>query len=839
MNQGLVSAVLLCLWSSGLPVSGALSPEQLDQLPPAAAHQIDFTKEVRPILEASCVKCHGRGKSKGDFALDSRETTLRGGESGPVVVPGKSGESYLIELVSGVDPDNVMPQKGSKLTREQVGVLRAWIDQGLTWEEGFSLGRGEPLNLKPPQPKIPAGPGAVHSIHPVDLLLKPYDLEHKLSAGKKVSDRIFARRVFLDVIGLLPQPEELDEFIADPRTDKRKRLVKRLLADNSGYAQHWLTFWNDLLRNDYKGTGYIDEGRKQITDWLYTALADNLPFDRFVAQLINPTPESEGFVKGIIWRGVVNASQTPEMQTAQNISQVFMGVNLKCASCHDSFINDWSLADAYGLASIYAEKELEMVQCDKPTGKTAMMKFLYPELGSVNAKAPKAERLKNLAEIMTDKQNGRLTRTIVNRLWARLMGRGLVEPLDDMEQPAWNPELLDWLAADLVENGYDLKKTIARILTSQAYQLASVPATELTADDQVFRGPLVRRLSAEQFQDALSELTGVWHSMPASTQADFFAGRPYSALSEIENPAHLRWIWSSAHAAQNAEPGTVYFRRTIELPDQPTQAGIVVACDNSFKLYVNGKEIASGQDHNKPNVVDLMAHLRRGANVLAIRAVNKPAAPDNKEAEELNPAGLLCYARIRVESMEHGVPVASIYDVGSSEAWVCSTNHVDGWEQTDFAARDWRSAAELGPVGITPWNLNKKFAQALSAASLNKRVRASLVASDPLMTALGRPNREQVITSRASVATTLQALEMTNGKTLAEQLQRGAENLLTGARSSTLELVTSLFQRALTRPPTEDELVAAVQLVGAPARKEGVEDLLWGMAMLPEFQLIY
>ena len=128
------------------------------------------------------------------------------------------------------------------------------------------------------------------------------------------------------------------------------RLARRLLGDNRSYAEHWLSFWNDMLRNDYAGTGYIDGGRTQITGWLYNALATNMPYDRFVAQLVNPTPESDGFIKGIVWRGVVNASQTPQMQAAQNISQVFMGVNLKCASCHNSFISTWKLADSYGMA---------------------------------------------------------------------------------------------------------------------------------------------------------------------------------------------------------------------------------------------------------------------------------------------------------------------------------------------------------------------------------------------------------------------------------------------------------------------------------------------------------
>src|SRR5213076_1901416 len=162
--------------------------------------------------------------------------------------------------------------------------------------------------------------------------------------------------------------------------------------------------------------------RRQISGWLYRALATNMPYDRFVGELVNPNKTSEGFARGILWRGTVNAAMLPPMQAAQNISQVFMGVNLKCASCHDSFINDWTLADSYGMASIYSDHALELVQCDKPLGKTAVVKFLYPELGALDAKAPQAERVKRLAEIITSRENGRLSRTIVNRLWARFFG---------------------------------------------------------------------------------------------------------------------------------------------------------------------------------------------------------------------------------------------------------------------------------------------------------------------------------------------------------------------------------------------------------------------------------
>src|SRR6185312_1873264 len=148
-------------------------------------------------------------------------------------------------------------------------------------------------------------------------------------------------------------------------------------------------------------------------------------------------------------------------------------------------------------------------------------------------------------------------------------------------------------------------------------------------------------------------------------------------------------------------------------------------------------------------------------------------------------------------------------------------------------------AAELGNVDMAPWHLGSRFTAVMSAAALRGQVRAALVNNDPLMAALGRPNREQVITSRASAATTLQALELTNGRTLAELLKRGTERVIRDMPKSSRELITGLYERALSRKPSRDELRTAEELVGAPVKNEGVEDLLWAMAMLPEFQLIY
>src|ERR1043165_8580 len=206
------SKLVLPSWfASSAALQAAITPEQAAQLPPPANHQVSFSKEIKPIFEASCIKCHGRGKSKGGFRLDNRETFLKGGESGPAAVPGKSADSLLISLVQGLDPDSVMPKKGSRLTPDQIGLLRAWIDQDVPWDAGVSFGRLEPINLKPRLPQIPPGPPTAN---PIDRFLQPYFVEHRIKPPEPVSDRLFARRVYLDLIGLLPPPEELEASFA-------------------------------------------------------------------------------------------------------------------------------------------------------------------------------------------------------------------------------------------------------------------------------------------------------------------------------------------------------------------------------------------------------------------------------------------------------------------------------------------------------------------------------------------------------------------------------------------------------------------------------------------------
>jgi hypothetical protein len=508
-------------WFASLAV--AVGANSLSAQPPDKG--TDFAHEVVPILKTKCAKCHTNGTYKGGISFDTREDLLKA----KAAVPGKSGASELLKRVRSTDDEVRMPPpKAEPLTAKEVAVLAKWIDDGLPWEPGFTFKLvNYAAPLKPRKVVLPpAQPGREH---PIDRILGAYFAANKVAPLERLDDGAFARRVYLDLIGLPPAASELEAFVASKGENKRAELVRALLAENRSYTDHWLAFWNDALRNEYRGTGYIDGGRKQITAWLYQSLLVNKPYDTFTRELVNPKPDSEGFAQGIKWRGAVNASQIVELQFSQNVGQVFFGANLKCASCHDSFIDSWKLDDAYGLAAVIADKPLPEFRCDKPTGRTAGPKFIFSELGTIDPAAPKAKRLEQLAALVTHPDNGRFTRTMVNRLWHRLMGRGLVHPVDVMGNKPWSEDLLDYLAVYFAENGYDQKKLLEHIATSHAYQSKAVSlAKEITGDGYVFRGPELKRLTAEQFLDAIWMLTGTAPANPTAPAAipPFPAGVP-------------------------------------------------------------------------------------------------------------------------------------------------------------------------------------------------------------------------------------------------------------------------------------------------------------------------
>ena len=795
------------------------------------AAPVDFSHEVVPILRKHCVECHAGDKKKGGLSMNTRASLLEGGENGVVVTAGQPHKSKLLEAVVSADADVRMPPKGDRLTSAEVATLRAWVEQGAAWAEGFAFKQPayEPP-LRPRQPVLPQAKGG--RTHPIDRVLDGWLAEKGASTPAVATDATFLRRASLDLVGILPSAEETQAFAADARPDKRQALVRSLLARNVDYADHWMAFWNDLLRNDYAGTGYIDGGRKQITSWLYVSLLTNKPYDVFARELIAPSSDSEGFAKGIIWRGAVSAAQMPELQYAQSVSQTFLGINMKCASCHDSFVDRWKLRDAYGLAAIYSDHPMELVRCDIPTGRPAVAAWPFPELGQVDAAKPREERLGQLAALITHPENGRFQRTIVNRLWHRLMGRGVVHPVDAMQTQPWNQDLLDVLANRLVESKYDLKAVLEFIATSQAYQSrAEILSRDAEDKGYVYRGPRAKRLTAEQFVDAVWRLTGttppkIELKVPRAAPAVAPARKP------VVEPLLAAPIWSGDIAAGRlpAAGETRSFRRQLVLDADVESAACVVTADNGFELYVNGKKIGEGENWADPKSFDLTASLLKGTNQIVIVGHNAGQKPNVAAA----------WFQVNVE-LKGGARVKMATD--ASWEWTTSVPNARGV----FAAGKAKAkAADVAwkPVALVKGEAWRKaesrmaemLAGVVGMSSLPAR--ASLMKSDLLQRALGRPNREQIVSMRPNELSTLEAIDLSNGQALTNLLAAGAAKLKKRPWSSPEELARWLYLSALSREPAPAELKVAAGMVGAEISEQGVADLLWAVCMLPEFQTI-
>ncbi len=786
---------------------------------------VDFSHQIVPLLKKHCAECHAGEKKKGGFSFNTRETLLEGSENGPVITRGFADKSHLIEVILSTDSDDQMPPKGERLSSSEITLLKSWIAEDLPWEKGYAFKKPsyEPT-LKPRRPELPAVVNG--RANPIDRILDKHLADHHQEPPATINDATFARRVHLDLIGLLPEPTALQKFITDQAPDKRAKLISSLLHDDLAYAEHWLTFWNDLLRNDYGGTGFITGGRKQISKWLYDALVTNKPADQMARELIAPPgDESRGFIDGIKWRGDVSAGQTVEIQFAQSVSQSFLGINMKCASCHDSFIDRWKLDEAYGLAAIYSTRPLDIARCDKPTGRLAQASWLFPEIGQVDAKAAQPERLKQLAALLTHPDNGRFTRTLVNRLWHRLMGHGIVHPVDSMQTEPWSADLLDYLASQLGDQRYDLKKICQLITNSQAYQ-SRVQTMNPGTDDHgyAYAGPRSKRLTAEQFIDAVWQLTG---TAPVKMDAPILRGKPDPATAKAIQLSAL-WIWGDS-AKKGPPPAgeSITLRKTLSLPANISSASAVTTCDNEFTLYVNGRKISRSDNWLQLESVPLQTALKSGNNAIVIIAKNGGSSP--------NAAGAFMEARIMLANGKQQTLV-------TDTTWEFNPSAPAGKEGRLGALppKGWMPVTVVKALPIWTATITKQAPALLAQATqgTQRPVRASLLKSDFLMRSLGRPNRDQIVSMRPDDLTTLEAIDLANGTILTDMLARGAKTLKAKNWPNSESLITWLYQSALSRRPSDQERQTLSTAFSGDITEQAIADTLWAIVMLPEFQRV-
>jgi hypothetical protein len=328
-------------------------------------------------------------------------------------------------------------------------------------------------------------------------------------------DATFIRRAHLDTLGVLPSPEEVHAFVTDTAADKRARLVDALL-DRPEFVDYWAYKWSDLLLLSSKNLPNKNE-LTAFYDYIRESVATNKAWDAFVADILTATGST-------LDNGAANyfVMHKETIDLTETTSQAFLGMSLTCARCHNHPLEKWTQTDYYGMANLFSRVKLK----NGEGGGTTVLAdpfgdIIHPRLGQpVDPKPLDAEgvpasatsdRREVLANWLASPNNPYFTRAIVNRVWANFMGRGLVEPVDDLRltNPATNESLFAALEEDLVEHGYDLKHLMRTILTSATYQRSSEAAAPDAPDNMYFSQYIIRRLPAEVLLDVYSQVTGV------------------------------------------------------------------------------------------------------------------------------------------------------------------------------------------------------------------------------------------------------------------------------------------------------------------------------------------
>lgn len=355
----------------------------------------------------------------------------------------------------------------------------------------------------------------------------------RITPSLPTPDHKFLRRAFADIIGRVPTPDEARKFFVDKSPDKREKLIDYLLQQPE-YADFWANKWADLLRpNPYR------VGIKAVLNydaWIRDSFRRNKPYDQFVRELV--TAQGSTFKYGAVT--LFRDRRSPDELTTI-VSQLFLGIRLECAKCHHHPFEVWGQDDFYSFAAYFAKIGRKGTGLSPPisgseeivfTAKTGSVKHPLtgevipprPLFGTAPKMGPNGDPREALAAWITSDSNPYFAKVIVNRVWADLMGRGLVEPVDDLRatNPPTNGPLLDALAGDFRRQKYDLKKLIRRIATSHVYGLSSLPNQRNVTDTRYYSRHLRKRLRAETLLDSVAAITGVpesFDAMPAGSQA--------------------------------------------------------------------------------------------------------------------------------------------------------------------------------------------------------------------------------------------------------------------------------------------------------------------------------
>ncbi|MEY5013781.1 MAG: hypothetical protein RIS92_139 [Verrucomicrobiota bacterium] len=832
-----------------------------------AAHAgIDFKQQVKPVLEAHCVRCHSAEKTKGGLRLDTKEGLLKGGDSGSVTA--KKDPDALPELARRVTlprgHEEIMPQETEPLSGPHRKWLVEWVNAGAEWPEGVVL-----KQLKKEVPglaekslipdKAPAS--LKEAAATIDSILAKENAalkEGKPQTANPIDDLAFLRRASVDLIARIPTAEEIRQFEQDRSPDRRSKLVDRLIASKA-FADRWTVFFADMLRIR---TNKRLAGGPELLAFVNKSVAENKPYDRLVRELIttNGRPDNSPAV------GFTLGDDANPMPLAGATSQIFLGVRLQCAECHDHPFDDWKQKEFYELAAFFGQtkqvekgknvKTIYATEIDENMVKWPPEREQPPKRDSVAAKFPiqllkfdkkphyiaRLEDLRNgrsnaaatkaaskeldalvddldtrkvlktktqdaallaeaaaaararnpdktiysesgkraqLADFITDPANPFFARAFVNRIWAELVGRGFVEPLDNFS--AYNemrhPQTLQYIAQEFIASGYDLRNLVKLVMLTDTYQRGHLPE-------------------------------GVSPNALALAESNFTSTRPRRMLGEVL----LDSITTAGHLFAHKWPEGANVReieKQIRIPLAPREM-IAAATDG-----------ASADDK---------------ATMMAMQPSN-PAAYDSEKGAALDFDALLKPAMNKKGGKDE------------SAGDVLSESKMDAMKKQKMEDDAAEAAREARRRLLASGNAERfRLETVKQVIDDNPKFDSSMRMATPappshFLRVFGQPARDNLGEFRDELPSLRQELMMLNGKATHEAARVGplepVFKLIDGPSAQPDKAVELVYLECLTRRPSKDELAEAREVIASGNTPvDGLADLRWALLNSQEFRFV-
>ena len=682
-------------------------------------------------------------------------------------------------------------------------------------------------------------------------------------------DAVFVRRIHLDLTGLLPTAGQTRRFLASNATAKRGKLIDRLLATDE-FARHWASKDADLLRVNPQ---VLKDGRARLfANWLYQSWKKNQPFDEFARQIVTASGDTLRNPAANYFQGLGTAQEV-----AETTSQIFMGSRIQCAKCHNHPFENWTQSDYYRIAAVFHRVE-------KTGGMIAVAnsgEMTHPSTGKVmrpwglaanqTPTARKDLRRSAFASWLTKKGNPFFARVEVNRIWAHLMGRGIVEPVDDFRSsnPPANVELLDALAKDFESSGFDRKRIVRVICNSRTYQRATTTNRFNNTEDKLFSHAHVRMLTAEQLHDAIGYVTGTLEDTTRVHTLITKLAQQQGLLKESLESRRKRWetdqlqriqaanVWGggwwslgtfsgkNSKATQTtsfipedkpidlvakAPGGRLWQRQTGWTDDRKIDLGkkrnsatylyrvihsrslakqkIQIDAADACRILLNGKLVF---ESNRPGRKTAAMEFRKGRNRLLVKVSNRRGASSFR------------FQMIGPKSK----PLGLSFSGHVAEVLLKPSTERTRDEQRILTEHYHGSDSKL--VSIT------QQLQKLSGW-LDYATQRPYPQRTEFLKAFGQPQRATACTCERSNEPTLnRALQLLNGSEVRQRVLKSSQKY---GKLKDKDIVTELYLTAFSRSPTKNEQAAVRKFLDqAESRTAAVQDLVWAIINTQEFLL--